>query len=65
MKIARAIAWLGVAAMSAALFFGFTKGDFFCRRQHYIKQSMGNSLHGGPVRRIYDFLHVGFLQREK
>jgi hypothetical protein len=29
MKIARAIAWLGVAAMSAALFFGFTKGDFF------------------------------------
>jgi len=29
MKIARAIAWLGVATMSAALFFGFTKGDFF------------------------------------
>lgn len=29
MKIARVIAWLGVAAMSAALFYGFTAGDFF------------------------------------
>ena len=29
MKIAKIIAWIGVLAMTAALYMGFTKGDFF------------------------------------
>lgn len=29
MKIAKIISWIGVLAMSAALYQGFTKGDFF------------------------------------
>ena len=29
MKIAKIISWIGVAAMTIALFYGFTQGDFF------------------------------------
>lgn len=29
MKTARSLSWIGVAAMTAALFYGFTQGDFF------------------------------------
>ncbi|WP_422485480.1 DUF1475 family protein [Gudongella sp. DL1XJH-153] len=29
MKVARIISWIGVLAMSAALYYGFTEGNFF------------------------------------
>jgi len=53
MKLASIISWMGVGAMSLALYHGFTSGDFFAD---------GGMILDNPWRRVsLSILSVGFI----
>jgi hypothetical protein len=64
MKIGKLIAFLGILAMTAALVYGFTIGDFGADGALILGQSLGHRIFGRSVYRIRPVFHVDLLSEK-